>query len=160
MQPLISSCLKKRRVKAGSIYIDVICACFVLSLAAAAFYGIYPKIGKVQDLGIQKAKAMQICNRMVDQLQLMRATDVTTNTLTTMNLIDPNQTSSPYTFTQCPLDDTTDYSPRKCFKNGTGTLTVTPIDSNSVRCRVRVNWTSESGKAESYTTGTVIGGYR
>jgi len=148
------------RKKAGSVYLDVILGVFILSLSAAAFYTVFPKIGKVQDLAMQRSRAMHIANRIIDELQLMRPANITTANLYALNYIDATQTQSPYTISDLPIDDGIDYSPRKVLKNGSATLTVTSIDSGSKRCVITVNWTSEAGKPESFKMGTVVGGYR
>ena len=144
----------------GSIYLDVILGVFILSLSAAAFYSVFPKIGKVQDLPMQRSRAMHIANRIIDELQLMRPGNITAANLYALNYIDGTQTKSPYTISDLPIDDGLDYSPRKELKNGSATLTVTPIDSGSVRCVILIQWTSEAGKPETLKAGTVVGGYK
>jgi len=157
-----SSVIRRVRKKtSGSIYFDVILAVFILSLSAAAFYSVFPKIGKVQDMAQERSRAMHIGNRVIDQLQMMRPQDITPANLVALQFCgNSGLNGSPYTITRLPMDDATDFSPRKSLKNGTATLTVTSIDSGSLRCVVKVQWTSESGHAETVKVGTVIGGYR
>lgn len=90
---------------------------------------------------------------------MLKAKDCDAYTLTQLNLIDTNQTSSPYSFTNIPLDNGSDYSPAKCLPHGQGQLTFTDLAGGSIMCQVRITWKGTAG-TKSYTTGTVIGGYR
>ena len=140
--------------------IDSAIAVFVLGLGSAAFFEVLPQLDRMQKLARQKAIAMHMANKMIDELQMMKPSSVSASTLSTLNLIDSGQTKSPYTFNHIPMDDSTNLSPAQALRNGTGTLTVTAIDSGSILCTVEIDWTSESKKSESLVTGTVIGGYR
>jgi hypothetical protein len=90
----------------------------------------------------------------------MSPTALNATALTAAGLIDSGQSSSPYSFSQVPLDNSTRYSPSKALRNGTGLLSLQSIGDGSVRVTVVVSWKSEAGANRSITTGTIVGGYR
>src|SRR5437016_10454461 len=95
-----SSVIRRVRKKAsGSIYLDVILGVFILSLSAAAFYSVFPKIGRVQDLAQERSRAMMIGNRVIDHLQMMRPQDITTANLIALQFCGNSANGSPYTIT-------------------------------------------------------------
>lgn len=149
-----------RQRRQGALLIDLLIAMFILSMAALSFFSLFPTIARSQHIAREETVAQQMCQRLIEQLQLLKASDITGPTLAAVNLIDAGQTASPYSFSHIPLDEGSRYSPAQVLRNGTGTLTVTPIDSQSVRLGVTIGWTSASGKAMSVSTGTIIGGYR
>jgi hypothetical protein len=132
----------------------------LLAMGAASFYSLFPVISKAQAIGDQEQKATQIATKMLEHIQLLSPDKLTSTYLTGMQLIDSNQTASPYTFNNCPLDDATDFSPAKALKNGKGTLTITDLSYGSKLVRVTITWKSVTGKSETVTTGTILGGYR
>lgn len=101
-----------------------------------------------------------MCVRLIEQLQLLKASDVEAQTLSALNLIDAGQTEPPYSFSHIPLDEASRYSPSQVLQNGRGTLSVTTLDADSVRLDVTIRWTSSKGKEMSVSSGTIIGGYR
>ncbi|MBX7133739.1 MAG: hypothetical protein K1X67_13785 [Fimbriimonadaceae bacterium] len=98
--------------------------------------------------------------RLVEQLNLLKPSDITPQVLTGLNLIDSGQTQPPYSFSNIPLDQASRYSPSQALQNGTGSLAVTQLDAQSVRLDVTITWKSSKGKTMSVTTGTILGGYR
>jgi hypothetical protein len=135
-------------------------AVFILGLGAAAYFSLQPTMKQSQLLAQEEAKAIQMAHRMIEHVQLMRPVDVNYTNLKDLGLIDSSPASSPYSFSNVPLDDATNYSPSKALRNGQGQLSVTPIDAGSVRLDITIAWTSSSGRTRSLTTGAIIGGYR
>jgi hypothetical protein len=97
---------------------------------------------------------------VTEQVSMLKPSEINSTTLSQLNLIDPGQGSQPWSITRFPLDDGTSYSPAKVLKNGQGTITATTIAQGSVLVTVQIWWTSPTGAARTFTTGTVIGGYR
>jgi hypothetical protein len=132
----------------------------LLAMGAASFYSLFPVLSKAQSIGDQEQKATQIATKMLEHIQLLSPTKLTATNLTGMQLIDAGQVASPYTFTNCPLDNSTDFSPAKALKNGTGTLTVTDTNYGSKLVTVMITWKSVTGKSKTLTSGTILGAYR
>ena len=128
-------------------------------MGAAALYGLMPTIYHSQAMGNQETKAVQMGGRMVENLQMLSAANVNAAVLTQLNLIDAGQTGNTLTFTKIPLDEGSRYSPSTALPDGTGVLTITPLTGGAVKAKVVISWTSPFG-SKSYTTGTVVGGYR
>ncbi len=157
---LYRSQVSLKRKTRGALLLDVLLAVFILSLAAISFYGLTPVIFRSRTMAKDNTAALQMANRLVEHIQLLKASDLKAPTLTALNLIDAGQSQQPYSFTHIPLDEASRYSPAQTLRNGTGSLTFTDLDSGAIRVNVQINWTSASGKASSVTTGTIIGGYR
>lgn len=146
--------------KQGSVLLDTLLAVFVLGVGAAGYFSLLPQIDRMQRMAKERAIAMHIATIMIDELQMMHSGSITAGNLTALNLINPGQTVSPYSFTNIPLNNSTDFSPAQALKNGTGTLTVTQIDNGSELCEIEIDWTSDDNQAEKLVTGTIVGGYR
>lgn len=140
--------------------IDLMIAVFVVAFAALSFFSLFPTIARSHRIARDETVAQQMCVRLIEQLQLLKASDVNAQTLTALNLIDTGQTASPFSFSHIPLDEASRYSPSQVLQNGRGTLAVTPLDAGSVRLTVTIQWTSSKGKEMSVTSGTILGGYR
>jgi hypothetical protein len=151
---------RRSRRRSGSVLLDSVIGLTLLAMGAASFYSLFPVISKTHAIGDQEQKATQIATKMLEHIQLLSPGKLTATNLSGMQLIDANQTASPYTFNNCPLDDSTDYSPAKALKNGTGTLAVSDIASGSKQVVVTITWKSVTGKTETLTTGTILGAYR
>ncbi|HRF59945.1 MAG TPA: hypothetical protein PLH94_08535 [Fimbriimonadaceae bacterium] len=149
-----------RRLRRGALLVDLMFGVFVLAMAATTFFALFPTVHRSQQIAKEEAIAQQMSQRMLEQLQLLKPSDITPGTLSQLNLIDPNQTQPPYSFTNIPLDAGWRFSPAQALRNGTGTLTVTQLDASSVRLAITIGWKSSSGKSSSITTGTILGGYR
>lgn len=151
---------KKLAHRRGALSIDALTAVFVTSLGAAAFFALMPQLDRSQRVAREESLATQLMNRMIEQLQLLKPSDVNVATLDQLNLIDHNQSSSPYSFSNIPLDDASMYSPRQALRNGTGRLDVIQLPYDTVEVRVRISWTSSSGQSRSVRSGVVLGGFR
>jgi hypothetical protein len=158
--PTPQSRLTRRHRRLGIISIDALTAVFVTALGAAAFFSLVPVVDRSQRIGRQESIAIQLSNRMIEQLQLLKPGDVTPAVLGQLNLIDSGQSSPPYTFTNIPLDEASRYSPAQALPNGTGLLNVVQLPHNSVEVRVQISWQSSSGRQRTIQTGTVLGGFR
>lgn len=139
---------------------DTMVGVLVFGLGAAAFYTLMPVLSKGESISKYESVATQVAGRLIEHIQTMRPEDVTAANLERLNLIDPGQTKSPFSFTHIPLDEASRYSPNQALPNGRGVLTVTDGESGSVVLGVMITWRSPSGRNQSIQTGTVIGGYR
>jgi Tfp pilus assembly protein PilV len=139
--------------------LDALIGAMILVVGAVAYYSLVPVTAKSEAMARQHTIAVQIGNRMVEQLLLLKPANVTYSGLQGLALIDASPTASPYSFTNFPMDDGWDMSPAKGLPGGTGAMTVSDAGNGSVMVKLVISWTS-SGVAQSYTTGTVIGGYR
>lgn len=140
--------------------IDALTAIFVTALGAAAFFSLIPVVDKSQRIAREESLATQLCNRMIEQLQLLKPSDLNASTLSGLHLIDDGETSSPYSFTNVPIDYASHYSPSLALRNGTGSLRVIDLPNSSAEVRVRISWTSASGRARTVETGLILGGFR
>jgi len=132
----------------------------LLTMGASAFYSLFPVVSRAHAIGDEEQKATQICTKMIEHINLLSPTKLTCTNLTGMLLIDPGQTTAPYTFNHCPLDDAMDYAPANSLKNGTGKLTLTNLNYGSVQVIATVTWKSPTGKTETVSEGTILGAYR
>ncbi len=144
----------------GSISIDALTAVFVTALGAAAYFSLVPVVDKAQHVAREESVATQLANRMIEQLQLLKPSDITASTLSQLNLIDQGQTSPPYTFSTIPLDQASRYSPREALPNGTGTLEVVSLANNTLELHVQIGWRSSSGRTRTLQSGLILGGFR
>lgn len=161
---LVTICKTKPRKRArrcrGALLIDLLIAVFVLSVASLSFFSLFPTIARSQRIAKDETIAQQMSQRLVEQLNLLKPSDITPQVLTGLNLIDSGQSQAPYSFSNIPLDQASRYSPSQALQNGTGSLAVTQLDAQSVRLDVTITWKSSKGKTMSVTTGTILGGYR
>jgi len=158
--PTYARMARRLRLKRGSVLLDCIIGLTFLSMGAASFYSLFPIVSKAHAIGVQEQRATQICTKMLEHIQLLSPGKLTATNLTGMQLIDAGQSASPYTFTNCPLDNATDFSPSKALKNGTGTLTITNLNYGNVQAVASVTWKTPTGKTETVTMGTILGSYR
>lgn len=150
---------RQRRRTQGAILLDVVFAIAIVSMGAAALYGLMPTIYHSQASGSQQTKAVQMSSRMVENLQMLSPANVNANVLSQLNLIDPGQQGKTLTFTKIPLDDSSRYSPATALPKGAGVLTIEDLAGGAVKVKVTISWVSPFG-TKSYSTGTVVGGYR
>lgn len=101
-----------------------------------------------------------MAQRMIEHLQLLKPSDLNASTLSTINLIDADQTEQPFTFSEIPLDEGTGYSPSRAIRSGQGVMAISDLDANSKLVTITMSWTTPKGKTRSFQTGTVLGGYR
>ncbi len=151
---------KKVKLRKGSLSIDALTAVFVTALSAAAFFSLVPTVDRAQRVAREESIATHLMNRMIEQIQLLKPSDVNPATLSQLNLIDAGQSSTPYSFTNIPLDDASRYSPRTALPSGTGSLSITPQPYNSTEVRVRISWLSSSGRSRTLQSGVYLGGFR
>lgn len=133
---------------------------FVLTIAMLSYLSLTVITHKSQVISKDDSKASQMTARLLEQLQLLSTRDLNVTTLKAMNLVDSTSTGSPYSFTNIPLDQGTMYSPSQVLVNGTGTLTITTLANGSAQVVATVSWRSTTGMTKSFTSGTIIGGYR
>ena len=133
---------------------------FVLVIATLSYLSRTIVTERSHFISKDETRAAQMAARLVEQIQLLKVKDVNPSTLRALNLIDTNSTASPYSFSDIPLDYGTQYSPSQVLRQGTGRLTMATMANGSIRVLATINWRSTSGRARSYTTGTIIGAYR
>ena len=129
-------------------------------MGAVSFYSLLPVISRSHEMAQQESKAAQIAARVAEEYGMLKPNEVNATTLASLKLIDVNQDAQPWSFSHIALDDGTDFSPAKALKNGTGSITTTNLAQGSILVTIRVPWTAPTGKSRSFTTGTVVGGYR
>jgi len=151
--------LQKKRI-GGSVLLDGMLAVLMIAMAAAAFFGLLPAFTHSQITSADEGKAVQMAQRMIEHLQLLKPADLNASTLSTINLIDPGQDEAPFSFSEIPLDEATGYSPSRAIKNGQAEMDIEDLDANSKKVTITMTWTSPKGKTQTFTTGTVLGGYR
>lgn len=149
-----------RSRRRGSILIDAIIGIFVLCMATLSYLSLSVVTHRSQVISKDETKAAQMTARLLEQLQLLKTTDINVTTLKAMNLVDTNSTGSPYSFTNIPLDQGTLYSPSAALINGQGTLAISTLGNGAVMATATISWKSSSGQNRSYTSGTIIGAYR
>jgi Tfp pilus assembly protein PilV len=150
----------KRLLLRGSILLDAMIGVFIVTIAALSYLSLTVITHKAQAISKDDSKAAQMTARLLEQVQLLTTRDLNTSTLKAMNLVDSNSTGSPYSFTNIPLDQGTMYSPSQALPDGKGSMSLTTLANGSVRVVATVTWRSASGKARSFTSGTIIGAYR
>lgn len=144
----------------GTVLLDSLIGLTLLALAAVSFFSFFPVVHRTSVISSDEAKATQIAQRMLERVQLLSPTSLNASALTSLGLIDTGQNASPYTFNTISADNSTNYSPSKTLRNGTGVMTVQAIANGSYRVSVVVGWKSESGANRSISLGTIVGGYR
>ncbi len=159
MRPKNSFRRLRRRVQ-GFLLVDVIIGMFFLVMATLSLMSLFPVIKKSEQMSTEESKAIQMCNRLIEHIQMLGAKDINGANLTSLNLIDAGQTSQPYSFTRVPLDEASHYSPAQALRNATGTLTYGTVTGNSVRVVVTLQYTSDTGQTKTIRTGTIIGAFR
>lgn len=147
-------------MRRGTILLDVLVGMFVLSLSAMTVFAIIPVGHRAQAMASEEAKASNMAMAMLERLQQLKPNEVNPTILNQLGLVDPGQTSGPYSFTNVPLDDASGMSPAKALRSGTGRFGVTAIAANSVRIDLEMRWRSASGRNRVLRTGTIVGGYR
>lgn len=134
---------------------------FIIGMAAAAYFGMFPSFKATERLAQEESKANLMAQRMIEHLQLLKPGDLNASALTQLNLIDSGQTTQPFSFAHIPLDEGSMYSPNQVLKNATATMSIEDLDASSKRVVLQMSWKSSvTGKTHSLTTGTILGGYR
>jgi hypothetical protein len=143
----------------GALTIDGLIATAILGLGAVGIYSLYPVLHRTQQMSKYRVKAVQIGNRMIEHLQLLRPENLTSANLETLNLIQPGQQGFPWRFDRIPMDEASLYSPAQSLPSGQGRLWLTNLPGNSIRAEIEVSWVDRSQRVV-HRTGTIIGGYR
>ena len=139
--------------------IDALVGLFIVAMGAVSYYSLLPVVHRSQEIAQQESKAAQMAARVAEQVGMLKPSEVTATTLKQMQLIDETG-AQPWSFTSIPMDDGTCYSPAKVLRNGQGSITTSSIGEGSILVTVRITWKSPTGKDRSFTTGTVVGGYK
>ena len=144
----------------GALLVDLLVALGVMLLATLGFLSLFPVAHRAQFLSSERSVAAKIASRMIEHLQMLPRRDVNYASLRQLNLINETPTTSPFSFTRLPLDDGAQYSPATALPQGSGTLTVEPLDHGAAMAVIEIRWTSRSGREAVYKTGTVLGRFR
>jgi hypothetical protein len=151
---------RRKQIRTGAVLIDALIGFFILGMGAVAYYGLMPVLHRGHEIAQQESKAAQIATRVTEQIGMLKPADLNATTLNGLNLIDANQAAQPWSFDHIPLDDGTSYSPAKVLRSGKGFITTSDIGQGSVLVTVLITWKSPTGRSRSFTSGTVVGGYR
>jgi hypothetical protein len=151
---------RPRRSVQGFLLVDVIIGMFFLVMTTLALMSLFPVIKKGEQTSTEESKAIQMCNRMIEHIQMLGADDINITNLTALNLIDAGQTSQPLSFAHVPLDEAARYSPAQVLRNPTATITYGTVTGGSVRVRVTMQYTSDTGQTKTIRTGTIVGAFR
>lgn len=149
-----------RRVRQGSILLDALVGIFILTIATLSYLSLTVVTHRSHVISKDDTKASQMVARLLEQVQLLKPSDLNVTTLKAMNLVDNGSTGSPYSFTNIPLDQGTLYSPSKTLIDGQGVMRITTMANGSARVVATINWKSTTGKSKSFTSGTIIGAYK
>ncbi len=150
----------RSRKRRGSILLDAVIGMFILVMATLSYLSLTVVTHRSHAISKDESKASQMVARLLEQVQLLKPSDLNVTTLKAMNLIDSGSVSPPYSFTNIPLDQGTLYSPSTALIQGTGTMNVATMANGSVRVTATINWKSTTGKSRSFTSGTIIGAYK
>ncbi len=132
----------------------------VLAMGAAAYFSMYPVVHRSQKMAHEETVAIQLAARMVEHIQLLRPADINEGSLMGLQLINSDSDGQPWSFSTIPLDQGSGYSPAQALRKGQGYMTTQDLSAGSKLVRIEIRWTSPSGTARSFTTGTILGGYR
>jgi Tfp pilus assembly protein PilV len=150
---------QRLRRKRGAALVDALIASALLVMGSLAYFALVPVTLRSQKISQEQSTAVQIGNRIVEHLLLLKPSNLNATNLHALSLIDTGQTASPYSITNLPLDDGWTYSPAKVLPSGTGTMTITSVGSTSKLIKIEISWMGPNGMM-TYTTGTALGGYR
>jgi hypothetical protein len=151
--------LRKRLTK-GALLVDVLVGMFFLVLSTLTLMSLFPIIKKGEQTSTEESKAVHMCNRLIEHIQMLPADDITAENLAALNLIEPNQTAQPYSFTHVPLDEASRYSPAQALRDANASLTFTDVGTGSKRVLITLTYKSDTGQSRTLKTGTVVGAFR
>jgi type II secretory pathway pseudopilin PulG len=151
---------RRRRSVRGFLLVDVIIGMFFLVMTTLSLMSLFPVIKKSEQMSSEESKAIQMCNRLIEHIQMLGSKDINGTNLTALNLIDQGQAGQPYSFTHVPLDEASHYSPAQALRNANGSLTYSTIGGNSVKVIVTLQYTSDTGQTKTIRTGTIVGAFR
>jgi Tfp pilus assembly protein PilV len=145
------------RSQRGIALFEVLVASVMLVAGALAYFTLVPLIHRSQQMARHQSTAIQIANRMIEHLLLLRSTTLTADNLANLNLIERGQTQPPYSFKHLPMDDGWQYSPARVLPNGSGTMNVTTLANGATMVVIDITWTERAGGNRTYRTGTILG---
>ncbi len=149
----------KRRQR-GAILVDVLIGMFFMIMATMTLMSLFPVIKRGEQISTEDTKAVQMCNRLVEHVQMLGAKDITIENLTALNLVDKDQNALPLSFTHIPLDEGAMYSPYQVLRNADGNLTYKTINGGAILVTITLQYDSDTGKKKVIQTGTVVGAFR
>lgn len=158
--PIVKAVPKVARAKVGAVIVDALAAVFVFAVAAVGVYSLIPVVSKSSRMGRDETLAVQMVTRLIEHMQLLPARDVTPDKLRSLNLIDADDDTSPYSFARIPLDEASRYSPAQALRNARAEIWIEDAAANSKIVRVELAYQTANGRTETIRTGTVVGGYR
>lgn len=151
---------RPKRTRRGSLLIDVVVGSFLLAMLAISTMSLLPVLKRGEVASRRRSQAVQMVTRMLEQIQMLRATDITPVTLSKLNLIDSGQTSQPYSFTHVPMDEASRYSPAQVLRGADAKLSYSSLTDGSVKVMVTLSYQSEAGQTQTIQSGTVVGSFR
>ena len=151
---------RARRRDRGALLVDVLIGMFLFVMTALAILSLFPVIKRGEQMSTEESKAIQMCNRLIEHVQMLPANDITIENLTALNLIDDDQSAQPLSFTHVPLDEASRYSPAQALRDSDAELSFAEIDGGSVRVLITMTYTTDSGFSKTINTGTVVGAFR
>ncbi len=138
---------------------DGLIASALLVMGSLAYFALVPVTLRSQIISQEQTTAVQIGNRLIEHLLLLKPSTLTATNLSALSLIDSGASASPFSFTNLPLDDGWVMSPAKALPAGQGLMTITDVGDNTKLIQLDISWMGPSGRM-THTTGTALGGYR
>ena len=152
--------VRTRRRQRGALLVDVMLGMLFLMFATLTLMSLFPVVKKGEQMSTEQSKAVQMCDRLLEHVQMLGAKNINGQNLTALNLIDAGQAAQPYKFTHIPLDEASRYSPAQVLRGADGSLTYTTINGNAVKVLVTLSYVSDTGTKQTIQTGTIVGAYR
>jgi len=151
---------RARRRDRGALLVDVLIGMFLLVMTSLSIMSLFPVIKRGEQMSTEESKAIQMCNRLIEHVQMLPADDINIKNLSALNLIDGGQTTQPLSFTNVPLDEASRYSPGQSLRDADAELTYAQIGGGSVRVLITMTYTTDTGFTKTINTGTVVGDFR
>jgi len=136
------------RNRQGSGMVDAMVALMLLALAGLFFSATFPSAFKAIRQGGETKKAVELAQMKIEQVKTLNYESIGYTNLVAANLIDAEQSTSPYSFTS--VDNLT-----SSLASATGTLTVTDNGSGTKHITVVVGWDS-GGVNHNVTLNTYV----
>lgn len=152
--------MTRRRSQRGALLVDAVIGMFFFVLLSLSVLSLFPVIKRGEQISTERAKAVQMCNRILEHVQMLGAKDVNYSNLVALNLIDDTTNAQPYSFTHVPMDEASLYSPAQVLRDADGRLSYTDLGDGSIQVNVSLEYTTDTGHTDRIETGTIIGGYR
>ncbi|HXH60791.1 MAG TPA: hypothetical protein VNI20_05475, partial [Fimbriimonadaceae bacterium] len=97
--------VRTRRRQRGALLVDVMLGMLFLMFATLTLMSLFPVVKKGEQMSTEQSKAVQMCDRLLEHVQMLGAKNINGQNLTALNLIDAGQAAQPYKFTHIPLDE-------------------------------------------------------